>query len=283
MEFLALDFETANADLASICQVGAVLFSGSEVADTLSALVDPEDYFAEENVAIHGITQAMVYGAPTFPREFEALGPLAHGRIVVSHTWFDRVALERASERYGLPELTCRWLDSARVVRRAWPERFARRGYGLASVAEWCGVGFEHHQADEDARAAGLVLIRAIEHTGISLKDWVHRADQPLDPSVRRYREGAEDGPLSGEVVVFTGALSVPRREAAGLAVEAGCDVSPSVGKKTTLVVVGQQDLRRLKGHERSSKHRKAEALIAKGQPLRILGEEDFRRLVQLY
>jgi DNA polymerase-3 subunit epsilon len=38
--------------------------------------------------------------------------------------------------------------------------------------------------------------------------------------------------------------------------------------------------VRRLAGHDKSSKHRKAEELIAKSQPIRILGESDFRRIV---
>ena len=93
-------------------------------------------------------------------------------------------------------------------------------------------------------------------------------------------RAGNLDGPLAGEVVVFTGALSIPRREAADLAAAAGCDVAGSVGKAVTLLVVGDQDVRKLGGHEKSSKHRKAESLIQRGQALRILRESDFRALV---
>jgi len=52
------------------------------------------------------------------------------------------------------------------------------------------------------------------------------------------------------------------------------------VTKHTTLLVVGDEDLRRLNGHEKSSKHRKVEQLIANGQPIRILCESDFRRIV---
>jgi DNA polymerase-3 subunit epsilon len=85
---------------------------------------------------------------------------------------------------------------------------------------------------------------------------------------------------LFGEIVVFTGALSMPRSEAADRAAAAGCRVDAGVTKETTLLVVGDQDLRRLHGYSKSSKHRKAEQLIAKGQSLRILGESDFRRIV---
>lgn len=44
MQFVALDVETANADQASICQVGLVRFEGGDVADTWETLVDPEDF-----------------------------------------------------------------------------------------------------------------------------------------------------------------------------------------------------------------------------------------------
>jgi DNA polymerase-3 subunit epsilon len=40
--------------------------------------------------------------------------------------------------------------------------------------------------------------------------------------------------------------------------------------------------LKKLAGHEKSAKHRKAEELMAKGFPIRIIRETDFRELVAL-
>jgi DNA polymerase III subunit epsilon len=51
------------------------------------------------------------------------------------------------------------------------------------------------------------------------------------------------------------------------------------VTKQTTLLVVGDQDVRKLAGHKVSTKHRKAEELIADGQPLRMLSESDWLAL----
>jgi len=48
------------------------------------------------------------------------------------------------------------------------------------------------------------------------------------------------------------------------------------------MLVVGDQDLRMLAGHVKSSKQTKAERLIAKGQPIRILGESDLIRILSL-
>jgi DNA polymerase-3 subunit epsilon len=66
----------------------------------------------------------------------------------------------------------------------------------------------------------------------------------------------------------------------AKLVVTAGFAVSESVNKSTTILVVGDQEIRRLADYGKSSKHRKAEDLISKGHPIRILGESDFCLLV---
>ncbi|GAJ04330.1 unnamed protein product, partial [marine sediment metagenome] len=85
-----------------------------------------------------------------------------------------------------------------------------------------------------------------------------------------------------GEVLVFTGALEIPRHEAADMATSIGCQVASGVTKKTTILVVGDQDARKLAGHDKSSKYRKAEDLISKGFLIRILRESDFKELVAL-
>lgn len=280
--FAAIDVETANADLASICQIGVVRFSGGTVQEEWQSLIDPEDEFDAINVSIHGIDESAVREAPRFVDVASRLTSLLADQVVVSHMAFDRVALSRAYEKYGRPGLECRWLDSARVCRRAWAQ-FARRGYGLAHVASHCGIEFRHHDALEDARAAGQIVLRAIAETGLNVEAWLTRADQPIDPQGSRpRRSGNPDGELFSEVAVFTGALSIPRREAADMAAAAGCDVVGTVSKSVTLLVVGDQDVRKLGGQEKSSKHRKAEAMIAHGQAIRILTERDFRALLGL-
>jgi DNA polymerase III subunit epsilon len=280
VDFLALDVETANPDLASICQIGIVCFEDGAVSKTWEALVNPEDYFDPMNVSIHGIHAADVRHAPTLPQLFPDLCQMLESNIVASHTPFDRVALNRAAAKYGLAPIECSWLDTARVVRRAWSEH-SHRGYGLADICEALGILFEHHVAVEDACAAGQVLLRAVSETGIEVKDWLHRAQQPIALE-RVARDGSPDGPLAGETIVFTGTLDLTRREAADLAARAGCSVSESVTKRTTLLVIGDYALRQLGADYKSSKHHKAEQLLAQGQSIRILQESDFMWMVGL-
>ena len=105
---------------------------------------------------------------------------------------------------------------------------------------------------------------------GLDIEGWLQRVEQPIDPNAPNNsqtvkREGNVDGPLFGEHIVFTGALSIARQQAADLAAKVGCAVTPSVTKKTTILCVGDQDLSRLAGNAKSSKHRKAESLIEFG------------------
>lgn len=283
MKFISIDVETANADLASICQVGIVTFQDGKIIETWESYVNPEDEFDFLNISIHGIDEHAVANAPTFPNVFEDIRLRLEEQIVVSHMPFDRIAIGQVIDKYGLPTFPCRWLDSARVARRAWTE-FAYAGYGLKNLSENLGIDFKHHNAAEDARAAGEILLKASQETSIGINDWFDRVKKTISGqsySEKVKREGNPDGYLYGEVIVFTGALTLPRQQAADLASQSGCQVSPSVTESTTILVVGNQDARRLAGHEKSSKHRKAEDLIKKGKNIRILTESDFLKLIQ--
>ena len=277
-DFVAIDVETANADMASICQIGIAIYSKGELIGEWSSLINPEDYFHFINVDIHGITENDVMDSPTLPEVFNTLSDLLSNTICVSHTHFDRISISRAFSKYNIQQLDTTWLDSARVARRAWKE-FAWKGYGLANVCKKIGYEFKHHDALEDAKASGQVLLAAIETTNIDLESWLIRVNKPIDPrSIKR--EGNSDGDLYGEVIVFTGTLEIPRSEAADLAAKAGCTVGQGVTKKTSLLIVGDIDVSKLAGKEKTSKHIKAEQLILKGQNLRIIKESDFKELV---
>ncbi len=279
-DFVAVDVETANASLASICQIGVAAYRDGLLAHEWKSYVDPEDFFDPINISIHGIDDTMVEGAPKLPDVAAQLCTTLQGAVVVCHTHFDRTAFSQAFEKYGLHLPSCEWLDTARVTRRQWPE-FAQSGYGLANVCDFLAYEYQAHDALEDAKAAAHVLLAAIERSGLDIAGWLKRSAQRIggDESGKIARQGDPNGTLYGETIVFTGALCTPRREAADLAQKLGCDVADAVSKRTTLLVVGDQDARKLAGHEKSTKHRKAEEMIAKGARIRIIDETGFAAL----
>ncbi len=282
LTFNSIDVETANADRASICQIGIVHVRNGEIEDEWRTLVNPEDWFDPWNVSIHGIRKKDVRNCPTLPAIRDELRARLRGSILVSHTSFDRVAFERAMTKYNLEQLQVTWLDSAKIARRAWPESYGQRGYGLKNVAKDLNIPFKHHDALEDARAAAKIVLHACAFTETDVEEWLRRVDSPIFPSSRESarREGNVEGALFGETVLFTGALGIPRKKAADIAAEAGCGVVNGVSKSITILVVGIQDESKLNGYEKSSKHRKVEALIERGADIRILSESDFSELV---
>jgi len=283
MDFVAIDVETANANMSSICQIGLARYANGLLAEEWKTYIDPEDTFNWMNVSITGIDEDTVKGAPILSDITDRLHSFLDNRIVVCHTRFDRVAIRRASDKYGIRHPDCTWLDSARVARLTWKE-FARAGYGLQNICLTLGYEFKHHDALEDAKAAGYIMLSAIEESGLDIEGWLTRIGRPIGLSSVEgiKRSGNPEGSLSDEVMVFTGALEMPRSEAADMAAQVGCQVDENVTRRTTLLVVGDQDIGRLAGHEKSSKHRKAEEMVAKGFSIRIIGESDFKELVML-
>lgn len=280
LTFNAIDVETANSDRASICQIGVVHVQGGIIRDQWSTLINPREWFDPWNVAIHGIDEHRVKNSPTFPEIVDILASRLDGSVVVSHTSFDRVALERATTQHGVNPLRVTWLDSANIVRRAWPDRYGRRGYGLRNVANDLGISFQHHDALEDARTAAEIVIRTCADSGTGISYWLNEVNRRVRGNTNVNRIGKDGGALYGETIVFTGALRVSRREAADVAAEAGSNVANGVSKKTTILVVGLQDMTRLNGYKKSSKQRKAEDLIVNGADIQIISESDFFELL---
>jgi DNA polymerase-3 subunit epsilon len=291
-DFIALDVETANADFGSICSIGLVHFRAGQVFKSRTILVDPEDEFHPINIGIHGIRPEDVVGKPTMAKVFPVIAAALQDTAIVHHSPFDRTALGRAAGRYGTGGLPCIWLDTLQVARRTWDRFYDDGGYGLANLAQAFGIVFKHHDAAEDARAAGLLMLRAMADGGETLQQWVDEIgyESTVSTAPRRIkpafagkfaRQGVGSGPLAGETIVFTGSLQISRGDAAEEAALAGCNVADSITKKTTILVVGDQDLRLTRGQEKSSKQRKAEAMIANGATIRIVGESDFMLMVR--
>ena len=291
LTFNSIDVETANADRASICQIGIIHVREGKIEDQWQTLINPEAGFDTWNVSIHGIDETDVINSPTLPKVRAELHARLRRSVLVSHTSFDRVAFECAMTRYDLEQLQVTWLDSAKIARRTWPERYGQRGYGLKNIARDLDISFKHHDALEDARAAAEIVLRACAATNTDIEGWLRQVGHPISQSITgsspsstlsTKRERNVDGALSGETIVFTGELAIPRKEAANMAAEAGCKVVRSVSKKVTMLVVGIQDKSKHNGYEKSSKQRKAEALIEQGLNIQILSECDFSELTRV-
>lgn len=158
--FFALDVETANNDRGSICQVGVACVRRDDSIETWDTLVDPRTDTWQFSY-LHGITNAMVQGAPTIDAVIDTLDRILAGCTVYQHSGFDRSAIRAACDTLARAEPQWNWLNSVSTARAAWPELKGNGGHGLASLKTHLGLRFEHHDAGEDARAAAEVVLLA--------------------------------------------------------------------------------------------------------------------------
>ena len=55
MDFVALDVETANTDVGSICQIGLAAYEDGTLIREWVSLIDPEEKFSYFNIQVHGL------------------------------------------------------------------------------------------------------------------------------------------------------------------------------------------------------------------------------------
>ncbi|CAN5500578.1 hypothetical protein BH10PSE12_BH10PSE12_08290 [soil metagenome] len=229
-DFVSVDVETACGRVSSICQIGIVGFRGGEIAFEYETLIDPRDYFSSFNTRIHGITADHVADKPCFADLHEIIDGHLTGRVTVAHSYFDKGALNAACRVHDRTTIEATWLDSVRVAKHAWPELSSHR---LNIVSRHLGIRLKHHDALSDARAAGLIVLRAVEETGIPLAAWLRT---PKRGSALPAPKPAESGPLAGQRVAILGEArhgALARRIAAQ-----GGRVVSAVGKTTNMLVV---------------------------------------------
>jgi len=263
-DFVVVDVETSCSRVSSICQIGIVGFRNGVEIFEYETLIDPKDEFHGFNTRIHGIAAGHVVGQPCFGDIHATVDAHLGGRTTVAHSYFDKGALSAACRVHSRPMIETTWLDSVRVAKRAWPDLPSHR---LNVLSKHLGIAHRHHDALSDARAAGWVIVKAIEHTGMTLADW-------LAPTARRKAgpppKPAADGPLRGQRVAI---LGEPRdgRLAHKIAALGGRVVS-SVGTTTTiLAVVGEEPFGY--GVRYDACFRRAEEFRRDGRPIRILAE----------
>ncbi|MBZ4284106.1 exonuclease, partial [Streptococcus pneumoniae] len=65
--FIALDDQTSNSFLGSLCTIVQVKIIDVQEVDSFYTLINPEEKFSSRNIKIHAIKPEDVIGAPTFP------------------------------------------------------------------------------------------------------------------------------------------------------------------------------------------------------------------------
>ncbi|MBN1366182.1 MAG: 3'-5' exoribonuclease [Syntrophaceae bacterium] len=311
IDFVSIDFETANEKRASVCSVALILFEDGRITKELEWIISPPqhlNYFNPYNVQIHGIEESDVLGKPEFNEVWHEIYPLINHRILVAHNAsFDISVLRQLLDCYDLDCPSIEFICTCNVARKTWDKQI---NYTLKNIGNNLGYIFNHHDAHDDARICGQILLDACKYhccnsvaelaEKIGLKKGIlssnkYRPCSVSDPYLG-LRKGKFErieltelspecieagGIFSGRCVVFTGTLiSMTRHTAAQKVVSHGGYVSNTINKGTNLLVMGVQDFARFVDNKQSSKTKRARELIEKGQQLEIIDENEFLRLL---
>lgn len=170
MDFIAIDFETANPNYASVCAAGWATVRKGEVVEHGSWMCQPPPsfgQFAPINVGIHGITAARVANQPTFEQRVpDLLQLLNQGLPIIAHNAnFDFGVLKQSLAACGRE-----YLVAERHCTREWSKRLLQLPNNkLPTVCAYLGVSIEnHHDAGSDALSAARVALRLAERAGVS-------------------------------------------------------------------------------------------------------------------
>lgn len=160
MNFVAIDFETANAGRDSACSIALVEAKNGKLYDSFYTLIrPPEMHFDRRNIMVHGILPEDVRFSPTFADIYPELRERLAGKTVIAHNApFDISVLRACMDTYRLPKMNFQYFCTVQMARRVWTYLPNHR---LNTLADYFGIEFVHHNAMDDARTCAYLAILA--------------------------------------------------------------------------------------------------------------------------
>jgi DNA polymerase-3 subunit epsilon len=307
LDFVAIDFETANWSRDSVCEIGLAIVKGGKIVSNPSWLVRPEDnYYNEFNISIHGIRPEDTENKPSFGQLWGEIRPLIEGQVLVAHNAvFDMYVLRNVLNSYSIDiPILKKTMCSCIIARRLYPYMCS---YSLGEICDFLEIKLKtHHRAGDDAAACAELFIMEFmdsgindfsmfteEHQSIMKKMYIkesyykeHRKKPFIDYESISIRASEIIGDTSkhdpdnlffGKRVVFTGAFSsMDRRMAMQTVADIGGIPQNHVTLKTDILIVGQQDYRIVGEDGMSKKQERAMEMHEKGHHIEVLSEQDF-------
>lgn len=309
LNYVALDFETANEYRASACALGMLKVKNGNIKDTFYSLIDPETYFDPYNTYIHGITENDVAGAPTYLEIAKIMQHFIEDLPIVAHfAPFDTGVIRDSNQRYDV-HFQFDYFDSYYLSRSLIQPKMI--SYKLDEVARFFGYqAFRHHHALEDCRACSFIIDGLAKKQNVStVEDLIHIGGYNQFGHVnfdgtwngfrkREYSKGTnfrellasldfdkasdadKNGDFFGKKVVFTGKLlSMERKKAMQCVVNGGGMPQPRITNETNILVIGRENLNVVGKDGKSAKIKKAEKLLSEGHDIQIIAEDDFIKM----
>jgi DNA polymerase III epsilon subunit-like protein len=149
--FTAIDFETANYQRTSICQIGLVRFENGIITKEYSTLIQPPgNSYIHFFINFHGISPEMTKDAPKFYNIWDDIKEYIENQTVVAHNGFsfDFVCLEKTLNLYDIEIPEFEKVCTYQIYKSK-----------LNLLCELYSINLQHHDALSDAKACGLLYL----------------------------------------------------------------------------------------------------------------------------
>jgi DNA polymerase-3 subunit epsilon len=302
MKFIAIDFETANSERGSACQLGISTVENFKIVTSESYLIKPEpNYFDPFNSHLHGIDAHIVKDSPTFKELWPTINKHFDGTHIFAHNaGFDFSVLRNVLDQYNIVYPEFKYSCSYQIAKQAIPNLSS---YRLDQVSSHLRIDLNHHDAMSDANACSEIIIHCLQNNSINSFDQISEVFKlrtgsfypgGYNPSLKRFSssnkissiefDASSANPESliyDSTFVFTGTLeSMVRKDAQKLVLECGGKCQHGVTRTTNYLVVGEQDFDRFGDGFLRSKTKKAKSLAESGVNIEVISERQFLEML---
>jgi DNA polymerase III subunit epsilon len=160
IDFTAIDFETANRDWNSICQIGLTVYKNGKLIHEINQLIHPPgNYFWPKFTEIHGIDANQTQNAPTLDEIWYKIEPYFKNQNVVAHNGlrFDFPVLKATLECYNIKVPKYTPICTYQIYKN-----------GLAKICLEHNIALSNHDALSDAKACGELYLRYLKKKNIA-------------------------------------------------------------------------------------------------------------------
>lgn len=284
LNFIAIDFETANNKRNSACSVGYAIVKNSEIIDTGYSLLTPQTGNIFTLTWVHGIKYADTIGAPKWSQfmehfnEQQKIHGMPNSALIAHNSPFDKSVWNACHEYDKVIPPNNEFYDTLQLSKKV----LQLESYKLPDVARALGISsFNHHNAADDSIACAQIAIEISKQTNLlsvpqlwSLTNNSKRTKKSTTTMITPVAQSQflppatphPKHPLYNAHVCITGdLLNFSRSEITALLQKFGATITNSVTKKTTLLIASTSE---------TKKHEKATLLKAQGQYLEIIDEQ---------
>lgn len=294
MDFVAIDFETANHRGDSVCSIGMSRFSNGREVERYYRLINPVQPFHPGNIRIHGIYPSDVVNEKRFDQLYPEIRAFIGEDPLVAHfAQFDMKCLQMTIETYNLPKMENEYFCSCILAKKT----LTLSSNKLVNVLDYYGLTIEnHHNAADDATACGEITSKLLQPYDYDIKGFLTEYHYQLGqlfshrfgldkkkkkkvarPNVQNMESLQPSHPFYQKHIAFAGRIAgLNRQEAAQMLTTIGSFFEPSLTYQTDYLIVSKSEWQKMGTTLEGKLVEKARQLQGQGHNLILLPETEF-------